>query len=80
MNFFDHVFEDVINDKSIRNLSTATLQQYRATAKTTGCLALGHMKSERNHDAENRYARELTRRGAVIDTSIKGGFNGKGSW
>ena len=75
MNFSHDKFEE-----SIRELSTAELQQYNANAWTTHLQASGHTKANRNHGVADRYARELTRRGAVIDTSIKGVFNGKGSW
>ena len=75
MNFSYDVFE-----QSIRELSIAELQQYNANAWITHVQALGHTKANRNHGVAVDYARELTRRGVVLDTSIEGVFNGEGSW
>ena len=65
---------------SIRELSAAKLQQYWANAWATSCRASGHTKANRNSGIASDYARELTRRGVVLDTSIEGVFNGAGSW
>ena len=66
--------------ESIRELSTAELQQYCANASITSNQASGHTKARRNSGVTSDYARELTRRGVVLDTSIEGVFNGEGSW
>ena len=63
----------------VAELPTATIQQYRANAHTTACLALGHNKSDRGHALVKGYDRELASRNANPDTSIEGIFNGKGS-
>ena len=61
-------------------LSIEQLQQYRANSWLTCCESLGHEKANRNHDLANRYARDLTKRGEILDESIEGEQNGEGSW
>jgi len=63
----------------LSHVSTETLQQWRANAHYTWCTALGHTKANRNHDLANKYARELVRRGAWMDSDLDGVFNGEGS-
>ena len=66
--------------EELQKLSDEELQQYRANTHTTGCMALDHMKGDMNGVRRNRCDDELKSRGLEIDKSIKGIFNGKGSW
>tara|TARA_Y100001951_G_scaffold101946_1_gene107748 strand:- start:953 stop:1153 length:201 start_codon:yes stop_codon:yes gene_type:complete len=61
-------------------LSVVELQQARANAYTTWNKALGHTKAHSNACLVKEYNTEITRRKLVVDKSIKGIFNGKGTF
>jgi len=60
-------------------LSDADLQQFRANADAT-CSCLGHYKGEQNENLERLYTEVLSDRGIQVDDTIKGAFNGEGSF
>ena len=56
------------------------LQSARANARHTAMNALGHDKNRRGRAQAREYEKELKRRNLEIDNSIKGIFNGSGSY
>ena len=60
-------------------LSNADLQQFRANADVT-CGCLGHFKGDQNKNLRRLYTEVLEDRGIQIDDTIKGVFNGEGSY
>ena len=60
-------------------LSNADLQQFRANADVT-CGCLGHNKGEHNENLRRLYAEVLGDRGIQVDDTMKGVFNGEGSY
>jgi len=60
-------------------LSNADLQQFRANADVT-CGCLGHFKGDQNSNLRRLYTEVLGDRGIQVDDTIKGVFNGEGSF
>jgi len=60
-------------------LSDADLQQFRANADVT-CGCLGHNKGDHNKNLRRLYTEVLGDRGIQVDDTIKGVFNGEGSF
>ena len=60
-------------------LSDADLQQFRANADVT-CGCLGHNKADHNKNLRRLYTEVLGDRGIQVDDTIKGVFNGEGSF
>jgi len=60
-------------------LSDADLQQFRANAHET-CNCLGHYKGEQNENLERLYTEVLSDRSIQADDTIKGVFNGEGTF
>jgi hypothetical protein len=60
-------------------LSDADLQQFRANADVT-CGCLGHFKGDQNKNLRRLYTEVLEDRGIQVDDTIKGVFNGEGSY
>ena len=60
-------------------LSDADLQQFRANADVT-CGCLGHFKGDQNSNLRRLYTEVLGDRGIQVADTIKGVFNGEGSF